>query len=460
MQKQVCIQGLGFVGSAMAVACAQAGIRSNGQPLYQVVGLDLPSPTGLERIRNLNEGVFPFRTTDDNLVRLTADSRAAGNLRATSDIEPLRSADIVVVDVHFDIGDINGDGSLKMAPFMEAIKTLGSNIREGCLVIVETTVPPGTCRHVVRPALARCARTRGLPEDAFLLAHSYERVMPGDQYLASITDYWRVFAGDTPAAAEACEQFLSTVVNVAEFPLSRLSSTTASEISKALENTYRAVTIALMDEWGKFAEQTGVDLFEVVSAIRKRPTHSNMRQPGFGVGGYCLTKDPLFAGLAARDILGLDNLEFPLSQMAVRINQAMPLHAANKLRAQLGGLNGKRVLLSGISYRQDVADTRYSPSQTFFECLVEQGASVTCADPLVSYWEDLSLPVLNSLSSCPDVHAVVFAVPHEEYKRLEPISWLQGRIPYILDGNDCLSGEQRREFARAGCVVESIGRGT
>lgn len=460
MQKQVCIQGLGFVGAAMAVACAQAGNSQYGKPLYKVVGLDLDNPVGRERIRKLNEGIFPFGTTDKDLIRLTADSHAAGNLKATFDIEPLQTADVIVVDVHFDIDDLTGDGCLKTGPFLKAIETLGQNIPDGCLVIVETTVPPGTCHNIVKPALAQCARERGLPEDAFLLAHAYERVMPGDQYLASITNYWRVFAGDTPAAADACEAFLSTVVNVAEYPLTRLSNTTASETCKVLENSYRALNIAFMDEWGKFAEKAGVDMFEIIGAIRKRPTHSNIRQPGFGVGGYCLTKDPLFADLAAKDILGLGDIEFPMSRMAVRINQAMPLHPVEKLRASFGKLSGLKVLLAGVSYRQDVADTRYSPSRTFYEIVVGQGAVVTCADPLLNYWDDLQIPVDDVLSSCPDVDAVVFAVPHKKYKKLDPFIWLAGRKPYILDSNDCLSAAQREAFLKAGCRVESIGRGS
>lgn len=459
MRKQVCIQGLGFVGAAMAVACAQAGIRAGGKPFYEVIGIDLDSPLGRERILKLNKGVFPFGTSDEDLIRLTADSHIAGNLRATSDIRTLQTADVVVVDVHFDIGDLAGEGHLKTGPFLDAIKTLGRNIPKGCLVIIETTVPPGTCHNVVKPALAQCALERGLQEDAFLLAHAYERVMPGDQYLASITDYWRVYAGDTPAAADACEEFMSNVINVTEYPLTRLSSITASETSKVLENSYRALNIAFMDEWGKFAEKVGIDMFEVVGAIRKRPTHSNIRQPGFGVGGYCLTKDPLFADLAARNILDLDDVQFPMSRMAVRINQAMPLHPVNKLRSHFGSLRGAKILLAGVSYRQDVADTRYSPSQIFYDVAVGEGAVVTCADPLVNYWDDLQMPVDDVLSVCPDVDAVVFTVQHKEYKKIDPAVWLEGRTPYILDGNDCLSVSQREAFLRAGCVIESIGRG-
>lgn len=248
MRQKVCIQGLGFVGAAMAVACARAGTRNGGAPVFDVVGLDLPTPLGLQRVAKINAGEFPFGTTDKSLVVATRAAHAAGNLEASTDPKVLSSADVVVVDVHFDIGDLTGEGRLELRPFVAAIETVGRHIKAGTLVVVETTVPPGTCSRVIRPALDRCALERDLPAGSFLLAHAYERVMPGDHYLASITDIWRVFAGETQAAGDACEAFLSKVVNVEEFPLSRLSHTTASETGKVLENSYRAVNIAFMDE--------------------------------------------------------------------------------------------------------------------------------------------------------------------------------------------------------------------
>lgn len=460
MKQLVCIQGLGFVGAAMAVACARAGTRRGGAPVFDVVGLDLPTATGLQRVEMVNKGEFPFGTTDANLIRETRAAHAAGNLKASVDADVLEAASIVVVDVHFDIGDLSGHGHLEFGPFIKAIETVGRRIRPGTLVVVETTVPPGTCANVIRPALDRCAQERGFEPGAFLLAHAYERVMPGDQYLASITDFWRVFAGETQAAGDACERFLSEVVNVEAYPLTRLSNTTASETAKVLENSYRAVNIAFMDEWGRFAEKVGIDMFEVIGAIRKRPTHNNMKQPGFGVGGYCLTKDPLFADLAAKDIFHISDMAFPLSRSAVKINQEMPLYSLDKVRGALDGLADKRLLLAGVSYRQDVADTRYSPSQPFYEGAVLEGAAVICHDPLIDRWDELELGVSRSMPVCPEVDAVVFAVPHREFRALQPAAWLGGRKPYVLDANDCLTREQRQAFAAEGCRVESIGRGT
>ena len=144
--------------------------------------------------------------------------------------------------------------------------------------------------------------------------------MPGKDYFNSIINYWRVYSGINDESADRCRDFLETVISTNEYPLTRLKKTTASEISKVLENSYRATTIAFMEEWGRFAEAVDVDLFEVVDAIRMRPTHSNMRQPGFGVGGYCLTKDPYFAMLASRELFNRNDLEFPFSTMAVRLN--------------------------------------------------------------------------------------------------------------------------------------------
>jgi len=455
----VCIQGLGFVGAAMAVACARAGTRSGGEPAFDVVGLDLATPLGEFRINAINEGDFPFQTTDSHLMSELAAAHSKGNLKATKSANILEKADVVVVDVPFDLDNSPG-AKLDFAPFCRAIETIGQRARAGTLVVVETTVPPGTTERVVAPLLSRCALSRGLGRDAFLLAHAYERVMPGRQYLSSITDFWRVFAGVTPAAADACEAFLSKVVNVRNFPLRRMSTPTASETAKVVENSYRAVNIALMDEWGRFAERVGVDMFEIVEAIRQRPTHNNIRQPGFGVGGYCLTKDPLFGYFAARDLYGSEDIDFPVNRQAVKINGEMPLNTARLLEECLGGsLASKTVLLAGISYREDVADTRYSPAETLYRFMLQSGARIVCWDPMVTRWTELDVPVLQECEFCPeDVDAVVFTIPHNEFKSLSPVTWLRDRTPIVIEASNIFSDSQRADF-RAQCQFRSIGRG-
>ena len=349
----ICVQGLGHVGSAMAAAVASAK-DTDGQPYYNVIGIDLDTP----KIDAINAGKLPVACTDDKFAQAIADCSKAGNLVATSNAEAYALASVVVVDVPFDVADLHGDPHLPFDLFRKAIRTIGEYVKPGTLVLVETTVPPGTCEHVVGPDLAECMRDRNLPEGSILLAHSYERVMPGPDYFDSITRFWRVFAGQTPEAGDAAQGFLENVIATDEFPMTRLHHTTASETAKVLENSYRAVTIAFAEEWGRFAESVGIDLFEIIRAIRVRPTHSNMRQPGFGVGGYCLTKDPLMAKLAARDLFKLNGHDFPFCTDAVKLNHVMPLVSLDYIEKEIGGLDNKKLLLLGVSYRSDVGDTR------------------------------------------------------------------------------------------------------
>ena len=454
----VCVQGLGFVGSAMAAAVAAA--RDGDHPAFDVIGVDVPGPGGDAKVAALNAGSVPVPTSDAKLIAAVSRAHREGNLVATTDERAFALGSVAIVNVPLDVIAGEGRPTARFDPFRSAIRTLGRYLPPGALVIVETTVPPGTCEKIVAPALAAAARARGLPDEVFLLAHSPERVMPGDEYFESIVNFWRVYAGHTPEAADACESFLSRVVDVTRYPLTRLHSTTASETAKVLENSYRATTIALMEEWGRFAEAVGVDLFQVIDAIRRRPTHSNMRQPGFGVGGYCLTKDPLFGEIAARELYGLDELRFPFSSQAVAVNREMPLVSLRYLDSLLGGLDGRTILLLGVSYRPGVGDTRDSPSRAFVQEARARGASVLCHDPLVRQWDEFDTPVLSELPPLTRIDAVVFAVSHPAYTELDFGSWLNGDRPIVLDANDVLGDEQRALLQRLGCRVVAIGRGT
>lgn len=454
----VCVQGLGFVGAATAAAVADAS-DADGNQWFNVIGVDLPTPEGQAKIAAINEGRIPIATTDRKLIDALSRARTRGNLVATADPEVFAFADVVIVSIPLDVVWDDGVATASLDPFRTAIRELGRRLPAGALVIVQTTVLPGTTDKVAAVELVSAFAERGLPPEAVQVAHSYERVMPGEIYYDSIVNFWRVYAGSTPEAADACEAFLSKVVNVADYPLTRLHSTTASETAKLLENSYRATTIALMEEWGRFAEAIGVDLFEVIEGIRLRPTHSNMRQPGFGVGGYCLTKDPLLARIGAAELFGL-NLEFPFSSLAIAVNAQMPLVALERLTVLLGGsLAGRTVLLLGVSYRPGVGDTRFSPSELFFRQASASGAIVTCHDPLVIDWPELGVPVLAELPPARDFDALLFAVPHGIYADLDFPKWLGAARPAVLDATNVLGPEQRAQLRALGCRVESVGRG-
>ena len=453
------MQGLGFVGVAMAVAVAGAR-REDGEPAFDVIGVDLPTPDGCAKVEAINQGRLPIAAKDEELSAAFARAQQAGNLIATTDPACYGLAQIAVVDINLDVAWEQDRPTVRLDGFRKAIRTLAARMRPGSLILVETTVPPGTCAHVAVPELRAGLRERGLPEDSILLAHSYERVMPGRDYYRSIVNFWRVYAGANLAAAEACEAFLSKVINVEDYPLTRLRSTCASETAKVLENSYRATNIAFIEEWAMFAEAVGIDLFEVIEAIRMRPTHSNIRQPGFGVGGYCLTKDPLLAGIAAKEIFERADLSFPFSTQAVEVNGRMPLRCLARVTEMLGGsLKGKRLLLLGVSYRQDVGDTRYSPAEVLVRAAERAGATVISHDPLVPFWAELDRSLPAEVPSPAGADAVIFAVPHEEYRALDVEQWLGPNRPALFDANHVLTSAQLETLKRLGCRVASAGRG-
>lgn len=459
-RKTVCVQGLGFVGSAMALAIADAKDKI-GNPRYNVIGIDMPNDVGYKKVTSINNGIFPFDNNDKKLESAQNAAFHNGNLWATTDSEYFRFADIVVVDINLDVKYTEKHQPiLELELFKNAMHTLGNYIKSGTLIVVETTVPPGTCEKIVYPIIREEFAKRGIGKENIYIAHSYERVMPGENYFDSIVNFWRVYSGINKASADKCQKFLESIIRTETYPLTRLEKTTATEIAKVLENSYRATTIAFMEEWGRFSEAVGVDLFEVIDAIRMRPTHSNMRQPGFGVGGYCLTKDPYFAPLAAKEIFGLDYLKFPFSTEAVKINNAMPLVSLNKIEALAGGsLKGKKLLILGVSYRQDVGDTRYSPTEIFVKEALNRGAIITCQDPLVKRWQELDMEVLREIPSFKGYDAVVFTVQHKQYRDIDFEKVIFENNALIFDANCVLSRTQREAIVRLKNIkLASIGR--
>ena len=284
--------------------------------------------------------------------------------------------------------------------------------------------------------------------------------MPGDNYLDSIISYWRVYSGIDEKSADMCKTFLESVIRTDEYPLTRLRNTISTETAKVLENSYRATTIAFMEEWGRFAEAVGVDMFEVVDAIRMRPTHSNMRQPGFGVGGYCLTKDPYFAMLSSKELFGRNDLEFPFSTMAVRYNNKMPIVSVDYIDRILGGLKDKKILLLGISYRQDVGDTRYSPSEIFAKEVLKRGGVLTYQDPLVTHWIEMDINVEQEIPPFEEFDSIVFAVQHKQYLNIDFSNVHPNKELLIFDSNRVLSDSQIEDIKNnSNLIFKSIGRG-
>jgi UDP-N-acetyl-D-glucosamine dehydrogenase len=490
----VVVMGLGFVGAVMAAIVADTVDKKTGKPAKFVIGVQRPSVRSFWKIPLLNKGIAPVKAEDpevDPMINRCVLQKKT--LIATFTDKVLSLADVVVVDVQCDylkneLGNVR-NGEVEMQALESAFGVIAEYIQPGALVLIETTVAPGTTEQVAYPIMRKIFQRRGI-KTAPLLAHSYERVMPGRNYVASIRDFWRVCSGINEEARNRVEKFLNEVLNTEKFPLTVLDRPIESETAKIVENSYRATILAFLDEWSLFAERNGVDIIKVIQAIKVRPTHSNMIFPGPGIGGYCLPKDGGLGMWAYKHILGFDDNIFKITPMAIDINDTRGTHAAQLVRDALRLMHkpiaAAEVLILGASYREDVGDTRYSGSEIVVRKLTEMGAEIRVHDPYVDHWWELEnqdsypghghskkaffrnqeklkeIRVQKDMNrSLANADAVVFAVRHEPYLELDPKKVVKaiGKPAAIIDAFGILSDEKIKEYLELGCAVKAMGRG-
>ena len=489
----VVVVGLGFVGAVTAAVVADA-VDGQGRPSKFVIGVQRPSPRSFWKIPLLNRGLAPVKSEDPEVDTIIARCvRDKGTLVATWTYDALELADVVVVDVQCDylkrtLNDCR-QGTADMEALEQSMAVIAEKIRPTALILIETTVAPGTTEQIAYPIMKKVFERRGLADEP-LLAHSYERVMPGRNYVASIRDFWRVCSGVNAEARERVSRFLSEVLNTRDFPLTVLDRPIESETAKIVENSYRATILAFVDEWSLFAERNGVDLKKVLEAIRVRPTHSNILFPGPGIGGYCLPKDGGLGVWAYRHIHGFEDDIFRITPLAIDVNDTRALHAAQLVRDALREMGqpvaAAEVLLLGAAYREDVGDTRYSGSELIVRRLAEMGAEIRVHDPYVEHWWELeaqaSYPAtgqskarffhrqerLADVRVEPDLQvalrgadALVLAVRHRQYLDLDPDAVVRavGKPCAVVDCFCILDDARIRRYFELGCEVKGMGRG-
>lgn len=489
----VVVVGLGFVGAVMAAVVADATDES-GEPTKFVIGMQRPSVRSFWKIQLINRGIPPIRSEDPEVGKMIdrcVNSRKS--LTASFTYDALRFADVVVVDVQCDyvkesLDDVS-TGFVQMEDMEKAFEIIGESIKPDCMVLIETTVPPGTTEQVAYPIIKKAFRRRGVTGEP-VLAHSYERVMPGANYVASIRDFWRVCSGINEESRDRVVKFLNEVIDTKNYPLTVLDRPMESETAKIVENSYRATIMAFLNEWSVFAERNGVDLVKVIQSIKVRPTHSNILFPGPGIGGYCLPKDGGLAVWAYRHLLGFEDDLFKITPAAIDINDTRALHVPQLVRDALRNMGryiaASRVALLGASYREDVGDTRYSGSEVIVRRLAEMGAEVVVHDPYVDHWWEFeaqdvyptpgksrarffrSQKKLKELKVGKDLletlkgaDVVIFAVRHQQFLNLDPDSVVvaAGGPVAVIDCFGILDDEKIRRYFELGCEVKGLGRG-
>lgn len=382
--------GLGYVGLPVAASFARAG--------FDVLGIDLLS----ERIEKINRGESPIEGDEPGLADLLKDVAGSGRLHAASDYRALRDRDLILIAVET---PVDADHKPRYQALKNALGSLAPNLKPGALVIIESTIAPGTMRDVVQATLEKkSAKQAGVD---FFLGNCPERVMPG-RLLENLTKLDRVVGGMSP---ETADTMVALYQHIVEGDLDPTDCITA-ELVKTVENAYRDVQIAFANEVALISEAVGGDVWKVRELVNKSPGR-NMLLPGAGVGGHCIPKDPWLLASA------VDGKEVPLRLIpaARAVNDGMPAHMVALLKKGLAeqgrNLKGARILVMGYAYLENSDDTRNSPSAALVDALTEDGAETFIHDPFVKEYQG---DLLELASGC---DAAVLMVKHEDYLVLD-----------------------------------------
>jgi UDP-N-acetyl-D-mannosaminuronic acid dehydrogenase len=420
--------GLGYVGLPVACMFAQTG--------YSVIGLDVKQ----DRIDQINRGESPIEGKEPGLAELLAEVVSAGSLVATMDYRRLAQADIVLIDVETPVDENNQP---RYVALRSACCSLAQVMKDGALVIVESTIAPGTIDGVVRPLLEEGSGKKC--DEGFFLGACPERVMPG-KLLSNLRRMSRVCGGSTQAVAEV---MVALYRNIVEADLDTSDPVTA-ELTKTAENAYRDVNIAFANELALICEAVGGDFSRVRELVNKSPGR-NVLLAGAGVGGHCIPKDPWLLAYGADG-----KVPVRLIPAARAVNDGMPIHMGSLVQAALEEngltLDGSRILILGYAYLENSDDTRNSPSKTLHDWLTQQGAEVVVHDPWVSEYQG---DLMQKAQGC---DAVALMVAHDEYKGLALIDLGQQlRTRILIDGRNLYTQAQ---VEASGFSYRSIGVGS
>ena len=442
--------GMGYVG--IPVAALLADVES-----FEVVGVQRRSKRSGWKIDCLNQGKNPIGGDESGLSELIARVVEKGTFRVSEDISECKTAEAVLLDVQTptDLDRVPCYESLK-----EVSEQVGKYIRRGALVVIESTVAPGTTENVVKPILEKFSGMKAGPD--FSLAFCYERVMVG-RLIRNIVELPRVVGGIDEKSTQQAMELYGHIVKAKLCPANALTA----EVAKVVENAYRDVNIAFSNEVALICESLGVDAYEVrelVNTLPNDPTNSasnparNMHFPGCGVGGHCLPKDSwlLKYGL---DTYGRFRFTPKIITSSRELNDSMPIHLADLTEEALAENNkkirGSKIAVLGVAFLENSDDTRNTPTTAFYNEMVKRGAHPVLHDPLV---RDFEFPFTKDLNEAlADADTVVLLTKHKEYQNID-LKELAKKLatPILIDGRNMFSKDAA---IKAGLTYRGVGKG-
>ena len=418
--KTVTVVGLGYVGLPLACLCVDKG--------YSVYGLD----TNKDKIDKINNGESPI--DDEYVIEKLKDLNQ--KIKGTTNPDCISESDVVIVCVPT---PVDGNNLPDLTALNESIKSVSEFIKENTLLVVESTIYPGTVEEVVVPILKE--------NNGVYVAHCPERIDPGNKKW-NIENLPRVVGGVTEDAANKAFEFYSTIIDA---EVVKLSSVKAAEATKIMENTFRDVNIAFVNEMAKSFDKAGIDINEVIKGASSKPFGFMSHYPGAGVGGHCISTDPYYLIEKARQL----GFEHKFLSLAREINNSMPSYVVELLEGELGKLNKEiknaKVGVLGVAYKKDVDDIRESPALEVIKILESKGSEVFVYDPFIKIKNNVE--DLNELLDNVDI--LVLVTDHSEFQDMELKRLEENNISVVVDGRNCLDME---EIKKMGISYKGVGR--
>jgi len=416
---------MGYVGIPVAVEFAKNG--------FDVIGINRSKP----KVDLINRGICPIEGDEPHLVSLLRESVGKGRLRATQDFSVIKDAKAILVAVQTPFGK----NTPNYSALKSALESIGKHLQKDQLVVIESTIAPGTMNNVVKPILERKSGLKAGGD--FMLGNCPERVMPG-KLLYNIEHLDRVIGGINERTRNAMIELYSVIVKGNLYPTDCLTA----EVVKTAENAYRDVQIAFANELALICEKLGIDVYEVRDLVNKSP-YRNVHFPGAGVGGHCLPKDSLLLDYGAGDF------ESKLMLLARKINDGMPHHVVDLVKKVLDNIKGRKITVLGFAYLQDSDDRRNTPALPIVKELEKLGANVVVHDPHVKSYENIALT--NDLNiALKDADCIVLVTAHNEYNEieLEKVKKMM-RTHCLVDGRNVFS---RKEAEKLGFRFAGVGK--
>lgn len=421
--EKVAVIGLGYVGLPIALLAAEKG--------YEVIGIDREKT----KVSLINEGKSPIK--DEYLEKEMKNTQ----IHASTNINDIHNADIILVCVPTPV--VNGiDPDLR--PLKGAVKDVAENMKKGALVVIESTINPGVCDEVVVPMI----ESVGIRTGDYHIAHCPERINPGDPKW-SVRNINRVVGSNSKEGLSRAVKFYESIIDAEIKPMKSLKE---AEAVKIVENSFRDINIAFVNELAMSFHRMGINIENVIDGAATKPFAFMPHRPGVGVGGHCIPVDPYYLIEYARSF----GFEHDFLNLARRINSKMPIFTVELMQDKLNEvglpIKNTEIAMLGLAYKPNVDDDRESPAYEVQHLLEKNGAKVRAYDPYIPHNS-----TVNSLAGAlKGAKAVLLATGHEEFKNITPKQFSDAGVKVIVDGRN-IYREVKDQFEKQGIVYTGIG---